>query len=464
MGVIVSRLRLWLAECGYMSRILLIGILILFLHIPVSMIQNQVVERQSSKKAAQANISAKWGKSQILIGPRIVVPYYQLEKNNSKGGTGVSHVKRIATFLPESLNANAQVNNSLRYRGIFAIPVYDSKINLNGEFTRPNFSKLGLANTIILWNEARLLVEVTDARAIQKKVTLNWNNKEYEFKPGLGAGINKGQGFHVPIKNLLSTTKFKFHVQIDINGSRNLSLAPVGKHNTFKMSSNWKDPSFQGHWLPFKRKIDENGFLAQWRVSDISRNYPQQWVNHLFDSGRLSRSIVGTDFIMTVDSYSMTIRSMKYFLLFVGSTFALIWLLEAIFRLRVYIIQYVFIGLALALFYLLLTALSEHIGFGKAYFIASLLIVGTVGAYSKTVLQNRRRAMMVAITTGLLYVFLYFLLQEAKFSFLIGSSSVFALLVATMYLTRKLDWGSLNFKSKTSALVDEDQEVEPNNG
>ncbi len=459
MNVILSRLRAWFAEFGYMSRILLIGILILFLHIPVSMIQKQVVERQSSKKAAQADISAKWGKSQILIGPRIVIPYYQLEKNNSKGGVGISHVKRVATFLPESLNVHAQVNNSLRYRGIFAIPVYDSKINLKGEFTRPNFSKLGLANAIILWNEAQLLVEVTDARAIQKKVVLSWNNKEHEFKPGLGAAVSKGQGFHVPIKNLLSSNKFKFHVQIEINGSRNLSLAPVGKHNAFTMLSNWKDPSFQGHWLPFKREIDENGFVAQWRVSDISRHYPQQWVNHMFDSSQLSRSIVGTDFIMTVDNYSMTIRSMKYFLLFVGSTFALIWLLEAIFRLRVYIIQYVFIGLALALFYLLLTALSEHIGFGKAYFAASLLIVGTVGAYSKTVLQNRRRAMMVAITTGLLYIFLYFLLQEAKFSFLIGSSSVFALLVATMYLTRKLDWGSLNFKSKTSDLVADDEDV-----
>ncbi len=457
MSTKLQKLRGWFEESGYMSRIALIGLLIMLLHIPVSMINNQVTERQKSKSEAQADISSKWGKTQTLIGPRLVVPYYQLEKSNGSGGASISHVKRYATFLPKLLNAHAKVNNGLRYRGIFSIPVYDSKINLTGKFARPDFAKLGLSNSIILWNEAQLLVEVTDARAIQNKVSLQWNKQDKEFKPGLGAAATSGQGFHVPIKNLLASDEFTFHVQIDMNGSRNLSIAPVGKHNSFTMVSNWKDPSFQGNWLPYKRKISKSGFVAQWRVSDISRNYPQQWKNHEFPASRLSKSIVGADFIMTVDSYSMTIRSMKYFLLFVGSTFALIWLLEAIFKLRVYIIQYGFIGLALALFYLLLTALSEHIGFGAAYFLASLLVVATVGGYSKTVLQNTRRATMVGVTTALLYVFLYFLLQEARFSFLIGSGSVFALLVVTMYLTRKLDWGTLNFKRK-------DKHIENNSG
>jgi len=440
----VDWLRALFSRYSFTIRIMAIGFIVILLHYPVSMIHEQVSDREQSKNQAQSNISEKWGKTQTIIGPRIIVPYYQLEKN-----TGVvTHVKKYATFLPDTLKANAVVKNELRYRGIFSIPVYNGKVSLKGKFVRPDFSKLGLANAIILWNEAKLLVQVTDARAIQKKITLIWNEKEYEFKPGLGNAATKGQGFHVSIRNLLSTGDFSYHVKFEINGSRNLSLAPVGKQNTLAMTSNWKDPSFQGHWLPYERSVTKKGFNALWRVSDISRNYPQQWKTHEFNTAILQNTIVGTDFIMTVDAYSMTIRSMKYFLLFVGFTFALIWLLEVVFKLRVHIIQYVFIGLALALFYLLLTALSEHIGFGSSYFISSLLVVMTVAAYSKTVLQNKRRAFMVGFSTALLYVYLYFLLQEAKFSFLIGSLSVFAVLVTTMYLTRKLDWSSLNYKPK----------------
>ena len=459
-------LRQGLSKFSFTIRIMVIGLIIIFLHVPVAMIHEQVAQREQAKWHAYRDIAAKWGKTQTVLGPRLVIPYFEIASHSDSKTASITRVRKYASFLPESLNVNANVKCDSRYRGIFSIPVYQGKLTLKGKFKRPDFKKLGIENAIVLWNEARLLVEVTDARAIQQKIDLAWNRQNFEFKPGLSSAIKRRQGFHVVIDDLLAAKTYSFAIKFEINGSRNLSFAPFGKHNEISMTANWKDPSFQGAWLPYHREINPQGFTANWKVSDISRSYPQQWQLDTFDESILQQSVVGSDFINTVDSYSMTTRSMKYFLLFIGFTFALIWLLEMMCQLRVYVIQYVFIGLALALFYLLLTALSEHIGFGFAYSVASLMVVLTVGLYSKTVLPHKKHAWLIGGVTTLLYTYLYFLLQEAKYSFLIGSMSVFAVLVLAMYLTRRLDWGALTSHQSLphDKNASESQALKPENG
>lgn len=426
-------------------RLILIGTVILLLQIPLFMISDQISERQSQKDFAVREVTSRWGATQALMGPILIVPYLEYTQHRDKQGKPYreSH-KRYAGFLPEQFNADAQLHHETRQRGLFEVPLYQSDIRFYGRFVPPSFANWGVHDSDILWQEAQLVVLVSDAHAIQERAQLIWNKQTLLFEPGSGDALAEHNGYHLKLGNQAKTGA-AFSVQLHLNGSGSLQFAPVGNDSAIHMQSDWADPSFTGRWLPTKREVTAQGFNSEWHIASISRGYGQQWqFTQENQIQKIQQSLVGTDFLVSVDNYRMSERSSKYELMFLLLTFLVIWLMEIVTRQRVHFIQYLLLGGALCLFYLLLTALSEQIGFQLAYVLASLAIVITASLYGKTILRSFKRGLTIGGMIAALYGYLYSLLNEQNYAFLIGSIGLFVALIATMYLTRHVDWFNMS--------------------
>ena len=405
------------------------------------MMQGLVSDRQNLRQEAISSITTKWGTQQKVIGPQLVVPYV---KRVQSGNTQRSDVK-LGTFLPQTLDISGAMDSETRYRGIFEVPVYKSALTLRGQFQRPDFSNWGVRPEDILWDRAELALRISDVHAIQDQAKLIWNGQKIAFIPGQGKLGGNNPGIFASLKNKMAGDTFQFEVPLNLNGSERLTFTPFGEVTQVKLKSNWRDPSFQGLWLPKDRSITDKGFEATWNIPSLGRNYPQQW-NQDSPVGEqtIQASVFGVDLISPVDNYRMASRSIQYNFLFLVLTFATFWLFEVTVKLRVHPLQYLLVGVAMSLFYLLQLALSEHIGFNLAYLIASTAVVVMISAYSVAVLRAKQRAGIIGGMQVALYGYLYVVLANQDYSLLMGSFGLFGFLAVVMYLTRNIDWFNVN--------------------
>jgi inner membrane protein len=148
------------------------------------------------------------------------------------------------------------------------------------------------------------------------------------------------------------------------------------------------------------------------------------------------------DLIQPVDLYSQVNRATKYGFLFIGFTFLALLMFDVIGGVRVSTVEYLLMGAALVLFFVLLLAFAEVIGFTPAYVVAAAAIAGLNTAYAAAILGSWRRASFIGGLLAGLYSVLYILLSLEAFSLLIGSLLLFAALAGVMYATRRIDWGA----------------------
>ncbi len=431
------------ASQSHIGRILLLGLLIIILQFPINSIEDLVVERRATESLAVSEVQQKWGQEQRIIGPLLVLPY-QKKRNWHDAHSGAkettSETKR-AIFLPDEFDASGQLVNETRYRGLFEVPLYQASVKLAGFFSGRNLKEWGINDEDVLWDKARLVVMVSDARAIQKQATINWNGTEYYFAPGTDDSTSNSEGYHVDLTDYDgSTEKYTFSIKLLLNGSKGLYFAPLGKDSLVRINAPWPDPSFQGKWLPTSRQVDDDGFSSQWQIPYLGRNFPQRTQNYPSIHKKVNSSLVGVNLISPIDNYRMSKRSIKYEMLFLFLTFTVIWLIELMAKTRVHVMQYLFIGSGLCAFYLLELSLSEHVGFYWAYAIATLAVISMVSAYSYVVLRTGKRAAILGSTLAGLYLYLFTLLQEQNYALLIGSIGLFVMLGVIMYITRHIDW------------------------
>lgn len=422
-------------------RLLTVGLLVILLQIPVSMIGGQVSERQLRGSEAVEEVSSKWGRRQVLSGPVLVVPYtLRSSVTDDAGRTTHSTQARNAYFLPQVLEVSGNVATEQRRRGIFAVTVYRLQATLSGSFTRPDFSSLGLQPHFVAWDRAQLVVGIADTRAIQRETAVIWAGAAAGFLPGTASFDAAPSGIHAVVAFPQDAATVDFSLPLELHGSQGVYFTPFGQGTRVELQSNFPHPSFQGNWLPGDREIRGDGFTARWTIPFLGRSFPQAWTDQDDMSGPIEGSQFGVDFLNSVDHYRMVERSIKYASLFILLTFAALWLFEVRAGVRVHPIQFLMLGGALCLFYLLLLALSEHMAFGLAYALASVSVVGMVAAYGVVVLRGLGKALTVATAVALLYAYLYVLLVNEDYALLIGSIGLFAILGLIMYATRKVDW------------------------
>ncbi len=436
----------WIEQSNLL-KVALVFFLVIILQIPISMIEGLNRERDANRQQATEDVMQKWGKQQIIAGPKIIVPYrYQLTETLKGGATTTRGMKSYAIFLPQTLAINSKVLHEYRYRGIYKVPLYQANIAIDGTFAKPDFNKWGIAAEDILWNEARLMLNVSDVRAIQKQFKLRWDKQDIAFEPGSNHPDINAPGFHAPLKGYLDKDVYHFAIQLKLNGSEGLYFSPVGKTTDIKLESDWSNPSFQGNWLPTQRDISEGQFSAAWVIPYLGRDFPQSWKRDSSLDHKVQGTTVGVNFISPVNNYTMIERSVKYQALFLLLTFLVIWLFEVLAKLRIHPLQYLMIGASMCLFYLLLLSLSEHLGMMQAYIIASISVIVAVTSYSLAVLKTGKRAAIIGSILALLYGYLFVLLKEQDYALMFGSLGLFLALTAVMYLTRHIDWYGINSK------------------
>lgn len=428
-------------------RLVTVGLLVLLLQIPVSMIGGQIYERRERGEDAIQEVSSKWGNEQTIAGPALVVPYtYRWSETNTAGQVIVRNEPRHAIFLPDRLETHGSVTTEERKRGIFSVPVYKLDLTVSGRFSRPDFSKLSLEPAAIAWERAHLVAGISDTRAIQQETSVSWGGQPVQFVPGIGGYPGEHAGIHAVVGFADGAESVDFSFPLSLNGSQGVYFTPSGQNTMVRLDSNYPHPSFQGNWLPSKRVVTDQGFEAGWSIPFLGRSFPQAWTAETKMNAAIAQSRFGVDLVNPVDHYRMAERSVKYASLFILLSFAGVWLFEVRAGVRVHPIQFLMLGGALCLFYLLELALSEHMAFPLAYSLASLSVIGMVAAYGVVVLRGVGRALAIGLGVAILYGYLYVLLVNEDYALLIGSIGLFVMLALVMYATRRVDWYAVGTK------------------
>lgn len=409
--------------------------------VPTGMISFITYDRESNRRKAVTEIGSTWGRYQQISGPILIVPFRRTFKNH-EGKITTSLEK--AYFLPDELSFEGQIEPTIRYRGIYKVAVYNAHLTAQGEFHPISFDRLGVTPDEILWNLATVCIGIPDLKGLREGIFITWGDKKINMESGIDdnqLGI-KGLSAKVSIPMATQTslpTKFSF--SIDVRGSEQVYFSPLGKTTSVSLSSTWPNPSFIGEFLPESREVNKTGFNAQWKVLHLNRSFPQAWVN---SQQQLQSSNFGVELLLPVDHYSNTLRSIKYAVLFVFLTFLVFFFIELFNKKQLHPIQYLLVGSALILFYLLLLSISEYLSFGLAYLISSLGICGLITGYTHGSLADKKITATVASFLVVLYGLLYILLQLQDYALLVGSLGLFLILAIVMYLTRKFNWYATN--------------------
>jgi inner membrane protein len=440
-----------------LARLLLLSLLLLALQVPLGMIHGVVQERAARRDEAVGDILGKWGGRQSLAGPILYVPFVTRRSVPDGHGQLVEQVTADAAYLlPQTLHIQGRLQAQERHRGIFEVPVYGAELQLSGQFGRPDFSVWGVRPEDVDWRHAELLLGLAEPRTLRADAALDWNGHAVRFNPSVGQNGWNVPGIHVPLGQDLAQVfegdGSSFAVKLGFNGADGIAFAPTAEDTEVELQSGWPHPSFQGGWLPVQYQAGAEGFSARWSVSYLGRDYPQRWRESANAFAALAKSQFGVALAEPVDTYVMAERVIKYAVLTLLFTFAVIWLTEVLSGQAVHPIQYGFVGAALCLFGLLQLSFAEHFGFTPAFVAAAAAVVVLVTLYSRSLLRRTWQALTVGAVLGGLYAYLYAILRAEDHALLGGSVALFAGLAAAMYLTRRVDWGALGRRPLDSAI------------
>ena len=430
----------------------LIGFLTLLLLIPSFMVQDLITERQNRQQEVIREISDKWSGSQLVQGPILVLPYKTtvMEKDSDTQKSGSREIRTNIYILPEILNISSKANPELLHRGIFDAVVYNSQIKVSGTFSQLELKKSGIDPAMIQWEQAKVDIGLSDLKGLKNNPVIRLGNQNYEVEPDF-TSLKLFSNNLVILPNLGSekSTALNFSFDLDLRGSERLSFLHLGKNTIVKIEGEWNDPSFTGRYLPDERSVSGKTFSATWKMPYYNRPYPQQWIEEntvLNTTDTLvkesntsdSRAVFGVNFLLPVDQYQKTIRTAKYAFLVILLSFLSLFFTELLIKQRVHFLQYVLIGAAMTIYYILLLSLSEQVGFNLAYIIASAATAGLIGTFIWSLLKNRKVALLFAGILTMFYSFIFVILQLQDLALLVGSIGLFLIVALLMYLSQKI--------------------------
>jgi inner membrane protein len=428
-------------------KILFIAFLILVLLIPLGMIEGLISERSQLYEGARADIARSSGQAQTIGGPILVVPFAYTRYVN---GQSVIVMDEIYV-LPERLEISGSAESEERRRGIYKIPVYTARLSATGTFA-PVVLDGDYQDLQIRWEQAVIALPISDPRSVLQPIVLTSGNGTTVFEAGGARVPGFGPLLVAPYAALnlgaLSAPQ-AFSFDLVLGGTGTLRFLPLGTETRVALTSNWPSPSFLGAYSPSNRDVQDSGFVAEWQVLSLGRGYPSSWRRADVPPLTIENSAFGAALITPVGVHEAALRAAKYGVLIVGLTFIAYFLFELFAPLRLHALQYVLIGLANCVFYLLLLALAEHIGFGPAYATSAVAATALMTSYSGAVLRSLRRAMPIGGLLTALYGYLYVTLKAEDYALLFGALGVFTALAGFMYLTRHIDWFDVSFGSRT---------------
>ncbi|MBL0280880.1 MAG: cell envelope integrity protein CreD [Bacteroidetes bacterium] len=413
-------------------KMIIIAALALLMLIPANLVQPIISERENTGRSVETEVEKAWAGNQQIAGPVLTVPYVKISPKGEKQ----YHNKH---FLPQQLDVTGKLSPEKLERSIYEITVYDAALNVNGNFDVAAIQSAQFDGTP-LWENAYLSIAINDLSGVQNALNFKLDNEQLPIKSGLKSKILGESGVTLPID--LTThffTNWQFNFDLQVKGTSEIAFLPIGNSTSVNLSSPWNAPGFNGAFSPDNKSIQNDGFTAQWDILELNRNYPQMWDDDAYTS-QLQESAFGVDLVNTTNDYQKAMRSVKYAILTIGLTFLVFFLVEIINGNRIHPFQYILVGLALSLFYVLLISISEHIDFNIAYLIAAAVIVTMITLYSLAVFSQKKLSVLLFFILSGLYGFLFVILQANDYALLLGSIGLVIMLALTMYLTRKINW------------------------
>ncbi len=418
--------------------------LTLVLMIPMLFVWMLIEDRQSYEFQVVQEVAESWGAEQSIAGPFLVVPFRGNFTNTQNGVTTNVSRKDFLIFLPDEMEATVRSEVSLRERAIYEVPVYHADILIEGHFpAREQIAERLPDGYQPQWGEAFVALRIQDPTGLREVpgLRLGVSPTPVEFVPSLNLPQSDGYGgLHVPLSDGALDETLTFSATLTFNGTQSLSVAPIGQTSSIRMMSDWQHPSFGGGYLPDTYVLSPQGFEADWSVPYVARSYPQSWLYSDQNISPLFGKAVKVGFVEEADSYQLVSRSAKYAILFLATGFLAVFLLELRAGTRVHAVQYVLFGFGLVIFYVLLLAFAEVIGFALAYAGASVAVAALNGGYVSAIFGEARRGAIAALSLLGLYGLLYIILQVAAYALLVGAMIAFGVLALTMYATRSVDW------------------------
>ncbi len=463
-------------------KIAIIFFISLILLIPMNMVNDLILERKNRENMVAHEIASKWGLDQVISSPILAVPYSVFKKDLVKSSDGSQKLLELeetewAFLMANQVQIETEVKPETRKRGIYETVVYASKVKIKGDFTGFELEKLKLDANLLKWKDAKLVFGIEDFKGLSKNPQLTWNGKAHEFtKEHVDLNLFPQSLYvNLPMENMDSIAA-KFEINMEIKGSNTINFLPLANQTRIDVSGNWKNPSFTGNFLPDHRDINDK-FQAQWNIPSFNRKMPQQWngassklyefigaelnteqtaqdykqINYRaadFPEPKVSNQqglstewdMVQIKFLPHVNNYQKTTRVTKFGILVVALSFISLIFLEIIKRKKIHLIQYILIGFAMVLFYALLLAISEHVGFNWAYVLASLLTIVLISSFVGTITKNRQSSLIFGLILSTFYVFIFVLLQLRDYSLIVGTIGIFIILAILMRLSTKIDW------------------------
>lgn len=426
-------------KSSVMLKIFVIAALVIILMVPTTLVQFLITDRENVQNDAINEVSTSWSMGQTIVGPYITIPYIDQTVVMSDSTRKVVTVNKTLFVLPNQLNINGDILPETRYRGIYEVVVYDSKLNLKGNFEEIDFEELGVKPEWLLLDQAKLNVGITDLKGIENQIELKWNDSLNNFNPSIvSKSENVNSGINSPIEiSLTDSIGYNFEFNLNLKGSQHIFFTPVGKTTITNLKSSWDTPSFSGKFLPDTRNTNENGFTAAWKILHLNRNYPQMWLD---DDYIMDNEIFGTNLMLPVDNYTKSDRVIKYAILFIVLTFLAFFFVEVMNKVYIHPIQYLLVGLSLVVFYVLLVSFSEHLLFNLAYWLATILTLVLISGYTWAITKSKAVGGVILGILSLLYMFIFTIIQLEDYSLLIGSIGMFVILAFVMFTSRKIDW------------------------
>ncbi|HBY8042378.1 TPA: cell envelope integrity protein CreD [Klebsiella pneumoniae] len=420
----------------------LIGCIVL-LSLPLMMVRELINERADYRNEVVDAIEQSTSGSQKLAGPLIAIPITETltRMENQKE---VNYQRSwVYYWLPESLAVAGKQTVESRRVGIYSGQVWHNVLQI-----KASLRLAALRKTNIVLGQPRLVVSVGDARGIGAIHAPEVNGNVLSVEPGLGIS-GDGAGIHMPMPALAEDNKpLEIAFSLDLNGTGEFSLVPLGRNSELQLTSNWPHPGFLGSFLPTQREVSAAGYRAHWQSSWFANDMGSYFKDDMeIPWSRLPA--FSADVMSLADQYQLTDRATKYAILLIGLTFMAFFVFESLTRRPLHPMQYLLVGLSLVLFYLVLLALSEHIGFTAAWLAASLSGAVMNGIYLQAVLRGWRNSLLFVAALLLLDGVMWFLLHSEDSALLLGTGVLALALSVLMFLTRRVDWYALSLPKGT---------------
>ena len=451
-------------------KLLFAGLVGTALIIPLLMVYALVSDRQHQARVAQDSIAAGWAGPQVVTGPLLVIPYRDeavtTEVVDGKSVTRTIEVRKHLYLSAERQDIETNLQPDVKRRAIYETVIYKAEVSGVAEYKLPDdLERFGVKRDQLILQEAEVRLGISDPRGLQTDSALAVEGEPLNLKPGKGLASTGSSGVHA-YYDWTGAEPIELAWSYTLRGSRSFSVVPSGNATNWTAMSEWPHPSFTGSFLPGEddRELSADGFKANWTISNLALG--QSTLSHSDDGPEVvgggqsyeyshvtvpaysdGAAVATIGLIEPVDLYSQVDRAVKYGFLFIGFTFLVFFMFDVVAGARVATAEYLLTGAGLVLFFVMLLAFAEVIGFALAYLVASGAIIGLLTAYSAAVLSSWKRAGVVGAVLVGLYALLFVLLNLEAWSLMIGSLLLFFALAGVMYATRGVDWSGVTMKA-----------------